>query len=427
MMATPRKVAVVLIIVFAAVIVFLASSGSFSHSKDKNSISENARYTHRTPPAPINQITVSTNRIKDFAVDRTFDQPSRWLRFANRELEDAPTLTTDDIGGIEKFVFFIGYPRSGHSIVGSLMDAHPHMVIANEFMLFKNWKYYSDRQKEDGERNPFYKNRNYLFNALYKRSYWDTTDGLRNEQNAMKNYTLSMDSSLWQGKFDKYISVIGDKSGGGTAIIYLKSKTTFSRYLEELKTTVKIPVKGVHVIRNPFDQISTCVLYKDHNRLYDYTEVAMQDNSGEITKRRSKPSAVSQYKAAMTALQEKGDSETFAAAKYDSERRLDYCIDRLVKRASAVVRMTELIGPSNVINIHNADLVSDPKAAIGKLCSSLGVPCAPDYLQACANKVFKSISRTRDMLHWSPRMKAKVEEEVIQTYPVFNRYSFESD
>ena len=205
-----------LTILFAAVIILLASSGSlnFSHSKNKNSMSEKAQYTHRKPPAPINQITVSTNKIKDFAVDGTFDQPSRWLRFANRELEDAPTLTMDDIGRIEIFVFFIGYPRSGHSIVGSLMDAHPHMVIANEFILFKNWKYYSDRQKEVGERNPFYKNRNYLFNALYKWSYWDTTDGLRNVQNAMKNYTLSMDDSLWQGKFDKYISVIGDKSGG---------------------------------------------------------------------------------------------------------------------------------------------------------------------------------------------------------------------
>ena len=418
----------VLIIVFAAVIVFLASSGSFSHSKDKNSISENARYTHRTPPAPINQITVSTNRIKDFAVDRTFDQPSRWLRFANRELEDAPTLTTDDIGGIEKFVFFIGYPRSGHSIVGSLMDAHPHMVIANEFMLFKNWKYYSDRQKEDGERNPFYKNRNYLFNALYKRSYWDTTDGLRNEQNAMKNYTLSMDSSLWQGKFDKYISVIGDKSGGVTAGTYLLSNSTFSRYLDELRVTVNIPIKAIHVVRNPYDQISTCVLYKDHNRLLNSLEVALQDSPDKKPKHpESRLTTVSKYKAAMAALQAKGDNKTFAVAKYESENRLDYCIGRLVERASAVAKIIGLIGPSNVIEVHNTDLVSDPKAAIGKLCSSLEVPCAPDYLQACANKVFKSISRTRDMLHWSPKMKAKVEEDVIQTYPFFSRYSFVND
>ena len=421
-MATLKKVAVLLAILLAAVILLLASSGSFSHTNSKNVI----QYTHRTPLSPVNQVTLSTSKIKDFAVDRMIGQPSQWIRRVNREFDSTPTLTIDDIDHIKKFVVFIGYPRSGHSIVGSLMDGHPHMVIANEFMLFKNWKYFSDRRKKNGVSNPFYKNRKYLFNSLYKRSYWDTTDGFRSEQNTKKNYTLSMDS-LWQGKFDKYISVIGDKSGGGTASIYLKSKTTFSRYLEELKTTVKLPIKGIHVIRNPFDQISTCALYKDHDRLSDYTEVALQDSSGKRSKRQSKPVAVSQYKAAMTALQAKGDNETFAAAKYDSKKRLDYCISRLVERASAVARITELIGSSNVIDIHNADLVNDPKAAMGKLCSSLEIPCAPDYLQACANKVFKSVSRTRDMILWSPKMKAKVEEEVIQTYPFFSRYSFESD
>ena len=35
--------------------------------------------------------------------------------------------TQEVINHIEKFVFFVGYPRSGHSIVGSLMDAYPHM------------------------------------------------------------------------------------------------------------------------------------------------------------------------------------------------------------------------------------------------------------------------------------------------------------
>ena len=145
-------------------------------------------------------------------------------------------MTKDVIEGIEKFVMFIGYPKSGHSIVGSLMDAHPHMVIANEFLLLRNWKYFSDRQKESGEANPFYQHKSYLFNILYRRSYWDTIDGFRSEKNTKKNYTLSMDSSLWQGKFDKYISVIGDKSGGVISATYLTSKTTFSCYFEELRT-----------------------------------------------------------------------------------------------------------------------------------------------------------------------------------------------
>ena len=40
------------------------------------------------------------------------------------------------IDRVKTFVFFLGYPHSGHSIVGSLMDGHPQIVISNELDLF---------------------------------------------------------------------------------------------------------------------------------------------------------------------------------------------------------------------------------------------------------------------------------------------------
>ena len=407
-----KKVALISSALAAAVIVILALCGKFDTSLGSSRSSLSKKPLH----------------IKEYAVDGTSSGPSRWFESGGYNFKGAPTLSTNVIDHVEKFVFFIGYPRSGHSIVGSLMDAHPHMVIANEFMVFKNWKYYSDKQKESGEINPFYGHKDFLFNLLYKRSYWDTISGLRNEQSKMKNYTLSM-GSLWQGKFDEYISIIGDKSGSGACDSYLNSRTTFSRYLEELKTTVKVPLKAVHVVRNPYDQISTCVLYQDYELLADYIQVALKENVQEVSKLKSdkgKTTAVSKYKAAMAALQAQGDIETFSAARYNAKEMLEFCINRLARRASAVTKISALVGSDSVIEIHNSDLVDDPKAAIGLLCSSLEVPCSTDYLQACADKVFKSISRTRDMLVWSPEMKAKV-EEVIRPYPFFRRYSFETD
>ena len=428
MVGTKKEIAVFVIILIATLTFLLATKLNSS-----NNVSEELHYAHEIHPGFVDHdydtaISDSNPVKKDFAVDRTINRPSGWIRNGKSEQNGSPALTQDVINRIERFILFIGYPRSGHSIVGSLMDAHPHMVIANEFLLLRNWKYFSDREKEYGESNPFYEHKSYLFNTLYRRSYWDTTDGFRSDQNTKKNYTLSMDSTLWQGKFDEYISIIGDKSGGVTAGTYLMSNSTFSRYLDELRVTVNIPIKVVHVIRNPYDQISTCVLYKDHNFLLKYLKVALKDSSDKkLEYSMSKSITVSKYKAAMASLQANGDNVTFTAAKYRSEKRLDYCTRRLVERASAVTNIIDLIGPSNVIEVHNADLVSDPKDTVGKLCSSLEVECAPEYLEACANKVFKSVSRTRDMLLWSPKMIAKVEEEVIQTYPFFNRYSFESD
>ena len=40
------------------------------------------------------------------------------------------------IDRIKTFVFFVGHTRSGHSIVDSLTDSLPHMVIQHEYDLF---------------------------------------------------------------------------------------------------------------------------------------------------------------------------------------------------------------------------------------------------------------------------------------------------
>ena len=32
---------------------------------------------------------------------------------------------------------FVGYPRSGHSLIGSLLDAHPNMLVAHELSALK--------------------------------------------------------------------------------------------------------------------------------------------------------------------------------------------------------------------------------------------------------------------------------------------------
>lgn len=34
---------------------------------------------------------------------------------------------------LKTFVLFCGFPRSGQSLVGAIMDAHPHMTIPHDF------------------------------------------------------------------------------------------------------------------------------------------------------------------------------------------------------------------------------------------------------------------------------------------------------
>jgi len=61
-------------------------------------------------------------------------------------------LSQSEVDGVEKFVSFIGYGRSGHSFIGAIMDAHPNVVIGHEYHVLQkclppNQKNYNLRQK----------------------------------------------------------------------------------------------------------------------------------------------------------------------------------------------------------------------------------------------------------------------------------------
>ena len=300
-------------------------------------------------------------------------------------------LPQDVIDKMEKFVFFIGYPRSGHSIVGSFMDAHPHMVIAHEFMLFKRFRKSSIEKGEI----PLLQDKDYLFNALYRSSVRDSMMGWRSEGRDSKNYTLSVDSP-WLGRYDGYISVIGDKSGGMTANMYSESPEEFVAQYEQLRKTVGIPIKVIHCIRNPYDMLATSVLYRTGSKR-----------------------SVSSFKLKMREL----NGTEFMNARLNSENLMKLKLNVLENQVGAVSSIIDLVGADNILELHNGELVSDPKSSLTKLCAFLEVDCSAEYIQTCSSKVFKSVSKTRDMVVWPLEVQNKI-ENLINKYPFFDGYSF---
>jgi hypothetical protein len=304
-------------------------------------------------------------------------------------------LPQDVIDKIKKFVFFVGHPRSGHSIIGSFMDAHPHMVIAHEFMLFKQLSIKSLALSSKAD----------LFNSLYSSSVYDSMSGWRNKERDWKNYTLNIESS-WQGRYDRYISVIGDKSGGATSAVYIHSPEDFKAHYTHLLKTIGIPVKVIYCVRNPYDIVATSALYK----------------IGRQTRSIAQEKYVSSFKDRMSKLQGK----EFMKARFDDERTLEGRIILLENESNAVIEIINLVGPSNVLEIHNMELVSDPKSTLTKICAFLEVDCAADYLQACSAKVFKSVYKSREVVVWTKKLQGMV-QKIIETYSFFHRYSFIDD
>ena len=320
------------------------------------------------------------------------------------------SLQQDVIDRVKTFVFFIGYSRSGSSIISSLMDAHPHMVIAYEYKVISKW-------------NDKLNNKAYLYETLYNKTQKDATTGWRSEQNMAKNYTLHIDTG-WQGRYDKYISVIGDKNAENTVGTFLDSKPHFSEVYTQLQETVKVAVKAVFVVRNPYDIISTRVLYRHSDELREMFKTNSPDKDSPKVGARTKPAT--DFKLYMRKIKESGDEQAYKDAKFRAED-LKELIQRVARYTKAISEMIDLLGSENVWQVHNMDLVNNPKATMMEMCDFFNVCCSDDYIQTCVDSVFKSVSKTRELVHWPQTEKQLVKDKIINTFPFFNRYTYDSD
>ena len=104
----------------------------------------------------------------------------------------------DEYTSVDTLLFFVGYPRSRHTLLASLLDGHPHMVVANERNLF-----YRLRHGVKFERSE-------MFDMLVQGS----KTFLRGGKGMVMNGTLQNTThfgfwmeNYWQGSYDKYIKV----------------------------------------------------------------------------------------------------------------------------------------------------------------------------------------------------------------------------
>ena len=287
-------------------------------------------------------------------------------------------LSQSAVEGVEKFVFFAGYPRSGHSMIGSVMDAHPNMAIAHEYFIFQKCKSMLRNRKN------IFDDKLKLFNALSVNSFFTSKCGWRSDSSTDKGYNFNFDSQ-WQGTFSQ-LKVIGDKSGGtaGTLIRERDGKLCLQHMIDSLK----IPVIAMHVIRNPHDMIATSVIYATHGFIDKF-------NNNITTSIKLDSSFM---------LQKKWAIEIFGHADTISKIKKQFDL--------------------TVVEIHIEDFIQDPSRIVMKLCHSLGVDCPQEYVDRVTAKAYKNISRSRDLISWSPSALTFIQQQIIK-YPFFEGYTFE--
>lgn len=244
---------------------------------------------------------------------------------------------------VEKYCMFVGYPRSGHSLVGSLLDANANIVMANEVNALELFK------KRAPKRKIYY----YLLQNSQKKAK-------QGRQQTGYSYEVP---NQWQGKF-KNIKVIGDKKGGVSSRIIRDCPEILDILLNELD----IPVKFIHVTRNPYDNITTIVTHK----------------------------------------------------KID----LEYGINLYFNKCEAISYLKKQISKNDILDVSHESLINEPKIVLSQICDFLGVDTTNNYLDDCASILFKSPNKTRFNYQWNNKCIEQVKSQIEQ-YEFLQGYSYD--
>lgn len=246
---------------------------------------------------------------------------------------------------VERFCLFLGYPRSGHTVVASLLAAHPDAAIAIELDALRYVAAGFSREQ--------------LFHLLLDRS-------IRKASHTSYEYDYGVEGQ-WQGRVRR-LRVIGDKEAGMTNL-RLRWEPGL---LERVRGLVGVPLRVIHVVRNPFDNITTMLM--------------------------------------------RGDAD-----------HLGQAVGTYLRFADTACEVMGRLGDAEGLELHHEDLIADPRGQLVRLLEFLGVEEQPeagrDYLGACASVVMPSARKTREGIDWPADLVRSVEARSGEI-PFLRRYRF---
>jgi hypothetical protein len=155
----------------------------------------------------------------------------RGFRPFNAYLPSRRRQVQSELSRVEALAFFIGYPRSGHTALASLINGHPEATLAHELDLFR-WM-----QLGVGK--------DHLLALIVERDRWFARRGRRWE-----TYDYSVPLATYGGH---PVKIVGDKMAGVSTERLRKDPTLLDRARE----TFQIPLRAINVVRNPYDNIAT--------------------------------------------------------------------------------------------------------------------------------------------------------------------------
>jgi hypothetical protein len=257
---------------------------------------------------------------------------------------------------INCFCLFIGYPRTGHSLVASLLDAHPEIVVAMEWNVlhFIEHGYNRDQILWALERN----SKNYRIKC----------------NNIWTGYNYKVEG-LWQGYANK-IKVIGDKNAGATSEAVIRNPLI----INNLKNVINSKIKLIHIIRNPYDTITTMAI-----------RVLKKKNPDESPNHMHLLPMIKRFFEYATAIE-----------KIRTEKNFD------------------------IIDLYHEEIIKNPIKELKRLIEFLELEANEQYFQSCASIIYNKPNKSRNSIIWSTEIKDIVKSE-IQKISFLKHYCYDDN
>lgn len=247
---------------------------------------------------------------------------------------------------VRHFCMFVGYARSGHSLVGTLLNAHPMAVIAHELDVLTLVRSGFTREQ--------------IFSLILERDRDFERIGRE-----WTGYSYSVPHP-WQGRFER-LEVIGDKKGGKSAQALARQHGLLRR----LRNTTKVPLRIIHVVRNPYDTITT------------------------MSTRKGRPG-------------------------------LKIAIGRYLRIVDSVARLRATVRRREWLDLSLETLIAHPERELTRMCGFLGLQAGDGYLDDCTKVLFASARAPRLDGPWTPELIEEVARRIAGV-PFLSGYDFEHD
>jgi hypothetical protein len=252
--------------------------------------------------------------------------------------------------GVKTFCMFVGHARSGHSIIGALLDAHPDIILPDEVDALR---YISAGFSKEQ-----------LYHILLARSQQQAAKGRTKQGREQTTYSYRVPNQ-WQGRY-KQLQVIGCSKAGRTTQRIAQDPVLLERLQHAMSD---VNVKLIHVIRNPYDNISTLMLRG-------------------------------------------GRSFQNAAHHY-------------FLNCQTLIDLQKRVNSANWLLVRQEEFIHQPQLLLSQICHFLGATTTDDYLEACAGILYKSPARSRHKVAWTAEWIKGVKERLAE-FDFLDGYTYET-